>query len=149
MLEKKTRTAPQLTSKGLPRYVLSTPLELKCQLVDRLGDMMPRACEMGSFQVGYSLGQPQKKLSTIFSDDLAAMYTVKPDGETLLWCDKRETVSLGTDGASILRKRSTDNSDAPQSKRVNRECKLEQLTGELKDIYVKTIIMLNFKCGLG
>ena len=82
---------------------------------------MPCACEMGSFQVGYSLGQPQKKLSIISSDDLAAMYPVKPDGEILLWCDKRETVLLGADGASILRKQSTDNSDAPQSKRVNRE----------------------------
>ena len=98
--------------------------------------MVPRASEMDSFQVGYLFGRPQKKRSIISSDDLAAMYaSVKADGEILLWCDKRQTLPSGADAASNSQKRSTDNSDAPQSKRANRECKLEQLTDELKEIH--------------
>ena len=84
----------------------------------------------------FKCGRPQKKRSIISSDDLAAMYaSLKPDGEILLWCDKRQTLPSGADVASNSQKRSTDNSDVPQSKRANRECKLEQLTDELKEIH--------------
>ena len=98
--------------------------------------MVPCASEMDSFQVGYLFGRPQKKRSIISGDDLIAMYaSVKPDGEILLWCDKRQTLPSGANTASNSQKRNTENSDAPQSKRANRECNLEELTDELKEIH--------------
>ena len=60
---------------------------------------------------------------------------MKPDGEILLWCDKRQTLPSDADAASNSQKWSTDNSDAPQGKRANRECNLEELTDKLKEIH--------------
>ena len=48
--------------------------------------------------------------------DLTAMYaSVKPDGEILLWCGKRQTLPSGAGAASNSRERNTGNSDAPRS----------------------------------
>ena len=54
---------------------------------------------------------------------------MKPDGEILLWCDKRQSLP-SDDAASNSRKWSTDNSDAPQGKRAK-----EELTDQLKEIH--------------
>ena len=72
--------------------------------------------------------------------------SVKPDGEILLWCDKRQTLPSGANTASNSQKRNTDNSDAPQSKRANRECNLEELT----DVAMRSSpdMMDRFFCGL-
>ena len=114
-----------------------TPLELKKQLVESLGDYVPPQSALESFNVGYLQKRSQAKQWIVTEQDLESMYA-QSGGEISLWCDHRvedPIVSTGTKRSSA--NRSTN--EEPPAKRIQkstnyaeREDNIEKMATELK-----------------
>lgn len=115
-----------------------TPLHLKQQLVESLGDYVPARSEIDSFNVGYLQKPSQAKQWIVSGQDLESMYAHSGE-EISLWCDHRvedPPISTGSKRSSDTRSTRTD--DAPPKKNhrstnyAEREDKIEEMATELE-----------------
>ena len=111
-----------------------TPLELKQQLIESLGDHVPAQSAIDSFNVGYLQKRSQAKQWIVTSQDLDCMYA-HLGKEISLWCDHRVEAPTGMkrqSGTGSTNEAPPAKRDHKSTKYTEREDKIEEMATELK-----------------
>ena len=112
-----------------------SPLDLKQQLLESLGDHVPALSSIDTFNVGYLQRKSQTKHWIVSDKDIDSMYAQYTE-DISLWCDQRVEEVVTSSNAAKQKRAGAEN--APPPKRTNytdREEAIEEIATELNEFH--------------
>ena len=107
-------------------------IDMKVKLMEEFGEQLPPTT---TFSLGYFAGRRSDRHWIYTEEDLRIMYKNCPTSDILLWCDSR------SDNREAPKSKRRKLSDQFQSKREEKENRMETLAKELEDLNGKRLAL--------